>query len=246
MTLWRRFLALLLSLPLRVFRRVALFPLRGVVGTRSPPDGVGHVRPVASVADGANQAPYEKLHEGVDAWNTWRETQRRPTPRRVQLCGADLRGMDLRGANLAFADLHGADLRRPLRGRALTDRSARMWSSRRTGGRGTTTGLTTPLRCEPVRPLRSSAPMLANTRNTKPTEPTSPRYRSASTTAGTTSRSESMPSSSPGTTSRRYRGSGCTDAGWWGSTRHEPARRRHALGAARRGSQRSWGGVTDS
>jgi uncharacterized protein YjbI with pentapeptide repeats len=52
-------------------------------------------------------SPIDILREGVDAWNLWRQTDRRPWP---NLIGADLRERNLRGANLNGAQLIQARL----------------------------------------------------------------------------------------------------------------------------------------
>ncbi len=54
-----------------------------------------------------NQEHYDKLKEGVESWNEWREEN--PTIQPL-LRGADLRTSDLREANLEGVDLRGANL----------------------------------------------------------------------------------------------------------------------------------------
>ncbi len=80
-----------------------------------------------------NQEHYDKLKEGVDAWNAWRKENpmvipdlrkanlnaavldgadlRKAKLRKANLWGATLKGTNLRGANLHKADLEDADLR---------------------------------------------------------------------------------------------------------------------------------------
>lgn len=55
----------------------------------------------------------ERLEQGVEAWNTWREAHPEVTPslRRARLAHADLRGANLRNADLDAADLSESDLR---------------------------------------------------------------------------------------------------------------------------------------
>src|SRR5437762_1705443 len=61
----------------------------------------------------ASQEHLDKLKQGVEAWNEWREEHRDIQP---DLSGANLSGVDLSNANLNGADLReaqlkGADLR---------------------------------------------------------------------------------------------------------------------------------------
>ncbi len=65
-----------------------------------------------------NQEHYDKLKEGVESWNEWREENPTIQPllrdadlRASDLGGANLEGTNLRGANLWAAGLRGADLR---------------------------------------------------------------------------------------------------------------------------------------
>jgi hypothetical protein len=55
----------------------------------------------------ANEEHLEKLREGVEAWNQWREKNPDLQP---DLRGVDLREAQLKGANLSGAQLQGADL----------------------------------------------------------------------------------------------------------------------------------------
>ena len=55
----------------------------------------------------ANAQQLERLRQGVEGWNKWREEH---LDERVDFAGADLSGADLGGANLVEADLSGAYL----------------------------------------------------------------------------------------------------------------------------------------
>jgi uncharacterized protein YjbI with pentapeptide repeats len=55
----------------------------------------------------ANPEHLAKLHEGVDAWNQWRQSHPSIMP---NLSGANFSGANLHGANLSKADLSKADL----------------------------------------------------------------------------------------------------------------------------------------
>ncbi len=57
----------------------------------------------------ANQQHVDKLREGVDAWNHWRQDHPHITP---DLSGAELTSANLQGANLTAADLRDASLLR--------------------------------------------------------------------------------------------------------------------------------------
>jgi uncharacterized protein YjbI with pentapeptide repeats len=61
----------------------------------------------------ANQQHLDKLREGVDAWNHWRQDYPHITPdlSGAELTGANLQRTNLTGANLRDASLLRADLR---------------------------------------------------------------------------------------------------------------------------------------
>ncbi len=72
-----------------------------------------------------NQEHYDKLLEGSDAWNKWREEHPdvKPDLQKADLNMADLQKADLKGANLEeanlqYANLRGANLHRAVLGRA--------------------------------------------------------------------------------------------------------------------------------
>ncbi len=60
----------------------------------------------------ANPKHLDKLKEGIEAWNAWRDENPDVMPDLVEtnLSGANLFEADLSGANLSLADLTGADL----------------------------------------------------------------------------------------------------------------------------------------
>lgn len=65
----------------------------------------------------ADPAHLDKLREGVEAWNRWREENKEIIPdlslanlERASLCGANLRHTNLEVARLIYADLRGAHL----------------------------------------------------------------------------------------------------------------------------------------
>lgn len=59
----------------------------------------------------ANQEHLDRLAEGAEAWNGWREeAERDPNLQEADLSQRDLRGYDLRGADLRGSDLREADL----------------------------------------------------------------------------------------------------------------------------------------
>ncbi len=69
-----------------------------------------------------NQEHYDKLKEGVDAWNAWRKENPMVIPdlRKANLNAAVLDGADLRKAKLRKANLWGATLKGTnLRGASL-------------------------------------------------------------------------------------------------------------------------------
>jgi len=55
----------------------------------------------------ANEDHLERLQQGVEAWNAWREEEPSVEP---DLSGANLNNMDLQGADLREANLHNAQL----------------------------------------------------------------------------------------------------------------------------------------
>lgn len=57
----------------------------------------------------ANQQHVDKLREGVNAWNQWRQDHPHITP---DLSGAELTAANLQGANLTAANLRDASLLR--------------------------------------------------------------------------------------------------------------------------------------
>ncbi|HLX41085.1 MAG TPA: toll/interleukin-1 receptor domain-containing protein [Ktedonobacteraceae bacterium] len=76
----------------------------------------------------ANQEQVDRLRQGVENWNTWRDEHLFTA---IDLTDANLKGTSLRGANLRQADLRGADLKganlinSDLRGANLTDTNLR-------------------------------------------------------------------------------------------------------------------------
>jgi len=70
-----------------------------------------------------NHAHVERLKTGVEAWNTWRASNRDERP---DLREANLQGLDLKRFDLTFADLEGANLHRSqLREANLADATLR-------------------------------------------------------------------------------------------------------------------------